>query len=322
MGRKTILIFNSQATGDCLIGTHAARFIKQAYPDSHIIFCVRQNLTLTTAENNKNGIFEVLEILELQEHIDDVGFIDFQGNVNTKNNSLTSSPDIIYQQHGWFSDLGVVKSALTEIAEEIGWNNIHTETKFSVGEEAHKYSQFTVATAGPLDWNRKLNKNLDYGKIFNYLRSLIPDVRIIPLGRDVSDSSYLTSLRELNKCHMYLGPMGSMTAMAAGLGIDTINICSVFPPTFDSPEFYHSGNHHSVTAKEDKHCGTYACIKPAFYKKEYSKTKIGNPETEYPFWTNTCGYREDKKSCVINITEDDIIEKIDKWFKQLHSKIK
>jgi hypothetical protein len=320
LDRQTILIYNSQATGDALIGTHAARFIKQVHPDSTVVFCVRADLTLTTAETDKNAINEVLDILELQDDIDDVGVIDYSGNVFTRRKSINGSVDRAYQQHGWYADLGIVKSALIDIAEEIGWNNIHTETKFHVGAVLPKRDKFTVATAGLLDWERKVGSHLSLDKIFNYIRYLLPEVSILPLGRDVNQVSYLESLQTLSQCHLYLGPMGSMAAAAAGLGLDTINVCSVFPPGFDSPEFYHSGRHYSVTAKIEKHCKTYKCIDSSYYKK--GNLQIGNPKTEFSFWTQTCSYMSDSKSCIANITEDDIIEKIDVWFKQLNSKIK
>ena len=320
MDRQTILIYNSQATGDALIGTHAAKFIKDAHPNSTIIFCVRKDLTLTTAETDENAINEVLDILELQDCIDDVGVIDYSGNVFTRRKSINQSIDRVYQQHGWYADLGIVKSSLVDIAEEIGWNKVHTETKFSVGAVLNKKDKFTVATAGELDWTRKVGKHLSVEKVFSYLRDLMPGITIMPLGRDITQVSYLESLQNLARCHLYLGPMGSMSAAAAGLGLDTINVCSVFPPGFDSPEYYHSGSHHSVTAKIEKHCKTYKCIEPSYYKKGH--LQIGNPRTEFSFWTQTCSYMQDSKSCVANITEDDIIEKIDVWFKQSNLKIK
>jgi len=320
LDRQTILIYNSQAAGDALIGTHAARFIKQTHPNSTVIFCVRADLTLTTAETDKNGINEVLDILELQDGIDDVGIIDYSGKVFTRRKSINNGVDKAYQQRGWYADLGIVKSALIDIAEEIGWNNVHTDTKFNVGAVLPKRDKFTVATAGPLDWNRKVGSHLSFDKIFNYIKYLLPEVSILPLGRDVNQVSYLEALQTLSKCHLYLGPMGSMATAAAGLGLDTINICSVFPPSFDSPEFYHSGRHYSVIAKIEKHCKTYKCIDPSYYRKGY--LQINNPKTEFSFWTQTCSYMSDLKSCITNITEDDIIEKIDVWFKQLNSKTK
>jgi len=294
------------------MGTHAARFIKQAHPDSNIVFCIRENFELTTTKIIGQGVMETLDILSLQEGIDDVGIVLADGRVMSRKNSIQNGIYKVYNQHGWYADLGIVKSALVDIAEEIGWNNVNTETNFSVGEQLDKRPVFSVVTAGPLDWDRKLGQNIDLAKVFGYLRHLIPEATIIPLGRDINQQTYLEALKTLSTCHLYIGPMGSMTAAAAGLGVDTINVCSVFPPSFDSPEFYHSGNHHSVTAKNDKHCITYKCIKAAYYKKD--EIKINNPEVENHFWTQTCKYMPDNKSCVANITAEDIIEKIDLWF--------
>lgn len=315
MDSKIILILNPHAFGDALIGTHAAKFIKKLYPDSQVVFCLNSEFNLTTAskEERQKGLWEALEILELQEGIDDVGIMSTEF-IATKRIEVIEKPFKMYIQSGWHSNLNIVKSMLAEVAEEIGWNNINTELQFSVGVEVPKRPVFTIATSGSLDWTRKLRNTITPNTLFNYVKTLIPEAEVVALGRDVSNMSYLESLRVLKSCHLFIGPLGSLATAAAGLGVDVISISDVFPAALNSPEFYHSGNHHSVIAKNDKHCKSYKCTRAFPYKKGYKH--VGTPPIEYDFWTMTCDYMPDGKSCIANLTDEDVIEKIDLWFKR------
>lgn len=315
MDRKIILILNPHAFGDALIGTHAARFIKKLYPDSTVIFCLNSNFNLTTATEQEKlkGLEEALDVLELQEGIDDVGVMDFKI-IATRRIPVTERPFKIYIQSGWYSDLNIVKSYLSEVAEEIGWNKVDTELQFSVGMDIPKRQVFTIATCGDLDWTRKLRDTVTPNNIFNHVKSLIPETEIIRLGRDVSNISYLESLRILKSCHLFIGPLGSLATAAAGLGVDVISVSDVFPANLNSPEFYHSGNHHSVIVDNDRHCKSYKCVRLQPYKK--GSKHLGTPPIEQDFWTLTCKYMPEEKSCIARLLDSDIIEKVDLWFKR------
>lgn len=310
---KNILIFNTQAFGDALLGTHLAKLQK---PEDKVFFAIRDTSTLTTAEKDKDGLIQMLDILKLQDNISGVGIVQ-----NNKFISYLGQPpknfDKIIKQNEWFSDLGIASSMLISYYEEQGYKKfpIKVETRFNVDSEKKKFSVPTIATAGPLDWERKLGYFPI--KLINEIEKL--NYNIIHLGKDVCNNSYLKSLQELNNCNLYIGPMGSINHMAAGLSIDTINICSVFPPYYDSPEYYHSGYHKSITAQFSEHCGKYYCITEKIYDKK--KSGWGNPPTKWDFWTKTCSFMKDGKSCVANIKEEDIIVYFKEWYEYNYSRI-
>lgn len=303
---KNILIFNTQAFGDALLGTHLAKLQK---PEDNVFFAIRDTSTLTTAEKDKDGLIQMLDILKLQHCIEGVGIVQ-----NNKFIGYQCKPpekfDKIITQNEWFSDLGIASSMLISYYEEQGYKKFPTkvETKFNVGTKKEKKSTLTIATAGPLDWERKWGY-FPY-KLIDILKN--NNITIVFLGKDVCDNSYLKSLQELNNCHLYIGPMGSISHISAGLNVDTINICSVFPPHYDSPEYYHSGYHKSIIARSSDHCGNYKCITKKFYDKE--KPGWGNPQVKYDFWTRTCDFMESGNSCVSNIKEEDIINEFGTWY--------
>jgi hypothetical protein len=104
--------------------------------------------------------------------------------------------------------------------------------------------------------------------------------------------------------------MGSLVHFAAGLGIDTISLTSVFPSEYDCPEFYHSGNHSSIKVNFPKRCAEFNCIK----LKQYDNQQTwGNPPTTFGFWPKVCSYTSTGMSCNYNITADNIIEKFEAW---------
>jgi len=317
---KNVLIFNSQAAGDCILGTHTARLYKQKFPESHIYFCTRQGLTPTTAES-ENESLDILHVLSIQEGIEGVGQM-----VRTKEGwavkllgSGDRNPiefDEVIEQHSWFSDLGIVRSQSHSLFEKYSkeefWN---TETQFSVATpKVLPTDHIVISTPGPLDWNRKTkNEALRLSfltKLKYYLEQNKISTRINLLGRDVENGSLLSSLRKLNNSHIFIGPMGLPVHVAAGLGVDTISISSVLPSSYDSPEFYHSGWHKTI--KSNIHCGNYACVTPKIYDPN-NKYPEG-PNTSLGFWPKMCDETQNGFSCVHNTSPDAIIEAFSDWY--------
>ena len=314
---KNVLIYNSQAAGDCLLGTHTARLYKQKFPDSNIYFCTRQGLVATTAESEDESQ-ELLELIALQEDIDGVGQI-----INTTqgpavqllgNSDKAIQFDEVIEQHGWYSDLGIVRSQSSNLFERYGQEHFNgTETVFNVASQKQLPSDhIVIATPGPLDWNRKTkNEALRISfltKLKYYLEQNKIAAKILLVGRDVETGSLLQSMQKLNNCHIFIGPMGLPVHMAAGLGVDTVSITSVLPNEYDSPEFYHSGWHRS--AKSNLHCGTYACVTP----KTFPNVSPEGPSTNWGFWPKKCPLTENGFSCVYNTSPDLLISLFADWY--------
>lgn len=317
---KNVLIYNSQAVGDCIIGTHTARLYKQKFPNTNIYFCTRENLVPTTSEGEKENI-DILHVLSLQEGITGVGQIVRTANGHSVklfgSNEAVEFNEII-EQHAWFSDLGIVRSQSSTLFKLYGKDDFwDTETAFNVGSEKNlPNDHIVISTVGPLDWNRKTkNEAMRISfltKLKYYLEQNNIKARIALLGRDVEYGSLLDSLRKLNNSHIFIGPMGIHSHAAAGLGLDTITIPSVFPATYDSPEHYHSGWH--KTLKSTNHCGNYACVKPKNYVED-NKYPEG-PHAAMGFWPKMCDETSNGFSCVHNISPDAIIEHFADWYNQ------
>jgi len=313
---KTVLIYNSQASGDCLLGTHTARLYKQRFPDSKIYFCVRGGLTPTTAEG-ENETDAILEVLRLQKAVDGVGFVMHtqQGAVISLEDHSEPQFDEIIHQHAWFSDLGIVRSQSHSLFERYGQEDFDTtDTSFSVGTQKQlPTDHLIIATPGPLDWNRKTkNESLRISfltKLKYYLEQNNIRARIALLGRDVETGSLLQSLQKLNNSHIFIGPMGLPVHAAAGLGVDTISITSVFPNYYDSPEYYHSGWHRSI--KGELHCEDYRCVSEKIYGEN---TSPEGPRAQWGFWPKTCPHTENKLSCIHNVSPDKLVRTFADWY--------
>jgi len=314
---KNVLIYNSQAAGDCLLGTHTAKLYKRKFPDSKIYFCTRQGLVPTTSEGEEETA-ELLDLISIQESIDGVGQV-----VNTAagpgiqlvgNYSDPISFDEVIEQHSWYSDLGIVRSQSSALFEKYGQDDFYdTETSFNVQTEKNLPSDhIVIAMPGPLDWNRKTkNEAMRISfltKLKYYLEQNKIRAKILLVGRDVETGSLLESMQKLNNCHIFIGPMGLPVHFAAGLGLDTINIGSVLPAKYDSPEFYHSGWHRS--AKSNFHCGTYACVS----EKTFPSTSLEGPRTKWGFWPKKCSLTENGFSCVYNVSPDLLVSMFADWY--------
>jgi ADP-heptose:LPS heptosyltransferase len=129
------------------------------------------------------------------------------------------------------------------------------------------------------------------------------------LGRDVETGTLLDSLQKLNNSHIFIGPMGLPVHAAAGLGVDTISVTSVFPNHYDSPEYYHSGWHRSI--KSSIHCGDYRCVTEKIYTQD---STVEGPKTKWGFWPKKCPHTENKLSCVYNVSPDKLIETFADWY--------
>ena len=317
---KNVLIYNSQAAGDCLLGTHTARLYKKQFPDCKIYFCTRANLTPTTAEG-EDETKELLTLLSLQSGIDGVGQIKNTNEgpaVELFGDNIEEQVKFneVIEQHSWYSNLGIVASQSHRLFDTYGIDNFNdTETSFNVGTDKQiPTDHLVITTPGPLDWNRKTkNESLRLGFLTglkNFLQHNNIAAKIVLLGRDVENGTLLDSLRKINNSHIFIGPMGLPVHAAAGLDVDTISISSVFPAWYDSPEFYHKGWHRSV--KHKLHCGTYACVSDKIYPEQVPS--VEGPKTKWGFWPKTCPHTENKLSCVNNTSPEDLLKEFEDWY--------
>lgn len=313
---KYIGIINTQALGDCLLGTHTAKLYKRKFPDSHITFFVRDGLVPTTGESDVNdGV--ALKLLSIQSGIDAIGVIRRDGSLICSDPTITRLDEII-EQRAWFSDLGIAKSQhhtlLTKYSDDLFTDS---ETQFNVGSDKRLPSdRLVITTSGPLDWNRKTKNEYMRISILQKLRDFLiaKNVRaeIHMLGRDVETDDLVASLQRLNNSHIYIGPMGLPVHAAAGLGVDTIHVTSVFPSAYDSPSHYHSGWHRPIKSKI--HCGTYACVSEKLFSGEVYAEE--GPATQFGFWPKQCPHTENKMSCVYNSEPDAVIQAFAEWYEE------
>lgn len=317
---ENVLIFNSQAAGDCLLGTHTAKIYKQLNPDSSITFVTRQGLVPTTNEQEMFGS-SFHELLLMQEGIDYVGELVQTENgfaVSLINNNAEQLKyDRIIEQSGWYSDLGIVKSQSAGLHKEFG-NSVfeNTETEFSLNKaKSLAENHIRIAIAGPLDWNRKTSNERErvffINSLISYIKNNNINAELVFLGKDVEVGNILDSLYKLNNCNLYIGPMGFHTHAAAGLGVDTIHITSVFPNEYDSPSFYHSGWHRPI--KSETHCGTYACVSEKPFSGQVS---IEGPPAKFGFWPKICPFNQNNLSCIHHVKHTQLIDAVDEWFNE------
>jgi hypothetical protein len=309
-------IINTQALGDCLLGTHTAKLYKQKFPDSHITFFVRDGLVPTTGESDINdGV--ALRLLALQEGVDAVGYLRRDGTLISSEPGVSKLDEIV-EQRAWFSDLGIAKSQhhvlLSRYKDSIFTDS---ETVFNVGSKKElPADRIVISTSGPLDWNRKTKNEYMRVVILQKLKDFLVknkiNAQIVMLGRDVEREDLIVSLQRLNNSHIYIGPMGLPVHAAAGLGVDTIHITSVFPASYDSPAFYHSGWHRPIKSKI--HCGTYACVSEKLYSDQVYAHE--GPATAFGFWPKQCPHTENKMSCVYNSEPEQVLNAFEEWYEQ------
>jgi hypothetical protein len=313
---KYVGIINTQALGDCLLGTHTAKLYKQKFPDSHITFFVRDGLVPTTGESDINdGI--ALKLISMQEGIDAVGVVRRDGSLVSSDPSITKLDEIV-EQRAWFSDLGIAKSQHHVLLSRYR-DNLFTDSEisFNVGSEKELPSdKLIIATSGPLDWNRKTKNEYMRVTILQKLKDFLVknnvNAQIMMLGRDVEREDLITSLQRLNNSHIYIGPMGLPVHAAAGLGVDTIHVTSVFPASYDSPSFYHSGWHRPIKSKI--HCGTYACVSEKVFSGQVYAEE--GPGTAFGFWPKQCPHTENFMSCVYNTEPEAVIQAFSEWYQE------
>lgn len=255
------LIANSQSFGDILLGLHCVNLLREKYFNCQVDLLIRNNLTLTTAENS--GLKDMVKIFKWQ-NIDNV-LID---------NADINNYDKIIHQFEWFSDLGIVASMQTDLIIENIIKNFNTETIFHT--PYIKNTQNQIVTAGKLDWERKVGFFPE--KLFKEIEKYYS---LIYLGTDCNSKLYSENIEILNNSILYIGPIGSMAHLSAGLYIDTINVCSLFPPYYDSPEYYHSGYHRSILTNRLQ---DYSMIEEKNWSPSNSFRGWGNPKTKMGFW--------------------------------------
>lgn len=315
-----LIVINTQSFGDILLSTHVARLAKKYCPDTLVHFYINPNITLTTAEHDPEARMDMLRILFNQENIYSVGFFMNDRIYSHFCKDQVMKPMTDYKTlliQGWSSDLGIVKSQLKPFYDLYGiTDEIDTETEFNVGGLMYKDitgRKLTVGLAGEQDFLRKWHNKQEYEKLLAMVRDTKYNIDIERFGVDVENTPYSRQLARLQKCDLLISPIGSLVHCAAGLGIDTISLTSVFPVEYDCPEVYHSGWHKSIKVKYPRHCGTFKCVTNKPYDNQSS---WGNPATEFGFWPSVCPYTVNGGSCNYNITAAHIIEKFDEWYNE------
>lgn len=308
---KHLVIINTQSFGDILLSTHIARVAEKYVPDLKIHLAVRSDLTLTTAEKDKNALADVLYILYLQHNIHSTGVVHLNQYypVFYKDQSLENPEFLIIK--GWSSDLGILKSQLKPFYDKYNIKeDMDTETKFYFGGPPKSTDNLTIGIAGNLDFLRKWGNEEE----FNFFLAQINNscYNKIEFGVDSSPEPYSQQLIKLTQCDLLISPMGSLIHAAAGLGIDTISLTSVFPAIYDCPEYYHSGWHRSCKPTSPLHCINYKCVSTKLYDNQEA---WGNPATTHGFWPKDCQYTANGKSCNYNVKANDILHHFEDWIK-------
>lgn len=308
-----LVVANFQSFGDILISTHIARIVQKYSPLTKVHFCIRPDLTLTTAETDVNALPDIINILYKQENIASVGYIyptgikPMVGDIS----GLTNDNYDLLVINGWSSDLGIVKSQLKPIYDLYDIPGpIDTETKYNI-EQLPKPSTLTVGLAGEVDFLRKWHNKPEYDKFIDYLLRSSHNFNIERFGVDISTEPYSKQMQRLSSCHLLISPMGSLIHFAAGIGVDTINITSVFPAEFDCPEFYHTGWHRHVKPSTPFHCKTFECVSNKSYDNQLT---WGNPATKWGFWPINCPNTKNGYSCNKNTTADSLIQYFEEWY--------
>jgi hypothetical protein len=300
-----------------LMGTHIAKFLKKHIHNCHVTFAINDGAMLTTAEKDRTGIMQMAEILILQDCIDTVGVVTNGAVHYLLGHQPPDDPVMkIIRQYEWYSDLGMARSMFTDYFQ-MGFGDYNTETKFWFGRHVDRSKdKIRVATLGPTDWNKKWGNDEGRKKVLAYIES--KGVELIQFGRDIKEQRYLHALQQLQDCHLYFGPAGSLGHAAAGTGMDTVVLCEVFPAQWLSPEFYkQSGYHKSIVAESQNHCKTYKCISNKPFEIEKSQSGWGNPPVEFgAFWVQTCKYMPSGKSCIASVTTEQLIKAFDEWFEK------
>jgi|TARA_X000000950_G_scaffold80626_1_gene101363 hypothetical protein len=315
-----ICFLNTQAFGDSVLGMNAARRVKENNPTFTISFAVLSKFNLTT-NDSPAGLNEVLEVAINQPWIDAVGVaeVNNEGSITNFNFNTDSIPKIekLILQNRWYSDLGISRSNNVDVKEFLTEEQyLDGNIELSVKSEKIKDNKVRIATNGPLDWNRKLqseNVRLDtlYG-IKEILESKNIEFELNLFGVDVNITTLYQSLQLLNRHDLFIGPAGSLTHCSTALGLDTISIPSVFPASYDLPEFYSTkGYHKTINHREENHCGDFKCVSEKTHNGD-NHTQ-GNPPTRWGFWLRNCPYTESKWACTKTVVAKDILDEFERW---------
>ncbi len=318
---KKLLLYSTGGFGDALVFTHLATLLKETekYKNHQIDFCVNHDFGFQFGNGNNNDAFEILKI---QNNITDfVIFNRFEGTFTYPTGEIisvkTDSPyEHIYLQRDFYSDLGYIKSLFIEFIEEFGIVPNLGETNFRLWTDnvpTIKEPIKHIALPGELDWKNKWpGQEHKVKEIYKILTDRQYTIEII--GPETG-KSYLNNLRALESCNLYIGPFGSIGHAAAGLGIDTITLSSIYSPIWDNPAFYHSGFHKGIVCAHSGHCGTFKCITPKYYyPKDPDPLFYGPPVIEWNTpWIENCPYTKNGKSCVSNVEVQEFITALDQW---------
>lgn len=327
-------IFINSGFGDMMLFTHICSLLKSLHPDCINSFAIDSKFKYQF-DNGKEGtdaLNELGELFILQNGVDYVGIYDkdtkqfipkfaktpelLEKIINEGNNYFVFDDAYTAASHYW-SDINLIASMYCRFTEKHGYHPYIGETQFNVGTKKQLPIDNTkrVAIAGPINWKQKWYGKEDEIFILIDIIKSKSDIELIEIGPE-NGNSYLDNLRLLNNCHLLIAPMGSLIHCAAGLGVNTISLSSIYPPTWDNPEYYHSGYHRGIACLPEKHCGDYACITPKYKYHSMDALKWkGPPYIEYNTpWVMECPYTNSGKSCIAETTIMQLVDAFEIWY--------
>jgi hypothetical protein len=254
--QKRVLVYHPRMFGDIIIGTAAAKALKEKYPECHITYITGcKALTETNPFINKS--FEI----NLPKRLESLFF---------KLVKLFYSES--YFLLHWLPEDNIVQSLMTSIGlEKKNYplqlyleenDNLIAESYLKKLKLDHKH---TIAIQA--DFGRKWND----GEFERLKLTLSEKYNLVLIGEGMLAHGKKLSFREaaavIGKCDLYVGGISGTMHAAVAVGVPTISTPNVFNAEWDMPEFTQNEfvtdplkRHITVVARKELFCGNYAGV--------------------------------------------------------------
>ena len=312
-----ILIFHPISIGDNIISSLAPELFQIKYPGCQVDYFTESPESVPILESNP-----FINKVIIDKNWCKFRTRDTRGEIPngkpTEDGELLKTYDMGYSVYWWNSP------EIESFLEDFDLPTDYTRLRIYPTEASMQKAKIALKDTNKLricvqieqsKWNKSFE---NYYKLLNELEEF---GYMIPIGK-TPGFTYADDAAIISQADLMICSSGSIEHVAAAVGCQTVTLSPVYDPRENCAAYYQNNylpeNRKHVIIRPSDWCGNYRCVIKSPNDIIQKEPRYGfNSEGKFPhIHTKPCDYKDFKKTCIHEITVDEIISKVKEVIKK------
>ena len=298
-----ILVFQPISTGDIVVSSICAELFQIKYPGCVVDYCIEADVARDLLVGNPfTRDIIVTRNWDLVKKRDTLEL-----------GALAKEYDAVYSLYWWDAKPNMITSWLEDLQLPTDYTRVRIYTKYYHEETADEVLKNQKRPLIMLQSD--LGPKWDNQNKYNDLKTKLEKYgNVIESGG--KHITYGVTASMLRRCMLFIGAHGSLEHVAAAIGCQTITLSTIYKPEHVMVPFYQNkyrkSNEQCQVVRPKNWCGDFnRCITYVPTSVHHKQPPYGYPYRFPPHMDKPCDYNGFKKTCVHEISVDEIIEVVD-----------